>query len=108
MGRLDPLAGPTDIGEEGEALRGGAAIDHRLDLGVGELAAAADGCPRHLRRHHRTVGVEVDGPERGGPVLAREQAGGALAEDGGVQRSEEHTSELQSLMRISYARLCLK
>src|SRR3546814_1564809 len=26
----------------------------------------------------------------------------------GVHRSEEHTSELQSLMRISYAVLCLK
>src|SRR3546814_947283 len=26
----------------------------------------------------------------------------------GVQRSEEHTSELQSLMRISYAVFCLK
>src|SRR3546814_2864680 len=28
--------------------------------------------------------------------------------DGSVERSEEHTSELQSLMRISYAVLCLK
>src|SRR3546814_10099417 len=27
---------------------------------------------------------------------------------GGVKRSEEHTSELQSLMRISYAVFCLK
>src|SRR3546814_8999364 len=27
---------------------------------------------------------------------------------GGVPRSEEHTSELQSLMRISYAVFCLK
>src|SRR3546814_3446413 len=27
---------------------------------------------------------------------------------GGEQRSEEHTSELQSLMRISYAVFCLK
>src|SRR3546814_17943594 len=27
---------------------------------------------------------------------------------GGLVRSEEHTSELQSLMRISYAVLCLK
>src|SRR3546814_10157707 len=27
---------------------------------------------------------------------------------GGVERSEEHTSELQSLMRISYAVFCLK
>src|SRR3546814_5227181 len=34
-----------------------------------------------------------------------------LAETGGdavAQRSEEHTSELQSLMRISYAVFCLK
>src|SRR3546814_4498222 len=28
--------------------------------------------------------------------------------DGRAQRSEEHTSELQSLMRISYAVFCLK
>src|SRR3546814_4942719 len=28
--------------------------------------------------------------------------------DSAVQRSEEHTSELQSLMRISYAVFCLK
>src|SRR3546814_4742181 len=27
---------------------------------------------------------------------------------GGIMRSEEHTSELQSLMRISYAVFCLK
>src|SRR3546814_3120391 len=32
--------------------------------------------------------------------------GGAMAGDG--PRSEEHTSELQSLMRISYAVFCLK
>src|SRR3546814_4168411 len=31
-----------------------------------------------------------------------------LSEYGLLQRSEEHTSELQSLMRISYAVLCLK
>src|SRR3546814_1247893 len=29
-------------------------------------------------------------------------------EDVGIRRSEEHTSELQSLMRISYAVFCLK
>src|SRR3546814_5439452 len=32
----------------------------------------------------------------------------ALAAKPGEQRSEEHTSELQSLMRISYAVFCLK
>src|SRR3546814_3900900 len=31
-----------------------------------------------------------------------------LVADPSEQRSEEHTSELQSLMRISYAVLCLK
>src|SRR3546814_5329064 len=30
------------------------------------------------------------------------------AEGHAIERSEEHTSELQSLMRISYAVLCLK
>src|SRR3546814_8686548 len=36
-------------------------------------------------------------------VNAQVQAGAPL-----LRRSEEHTSELQSLMRISYAVLCLK
>src|SRR3546814_7650544 len=31
-----------------------------------------------------------------------------IPDDGQHQRSEEHTSELQSLMRISYAVFCLK
>src|SRR3546814_10101940 len=34
--------------------------------------------------------------------------GGRVAELQNLQRSEEHTSELQSLMRISYAVFCLK
>src|SRR3546814_10280601 len=34
--------------------------------------------------------------------------GGGSAAQGGADRSEEHTSELQSLMRISYAVFCLK
>src|SRR3546814_6798022 len=33
---------------------------------------------------------------------------GIIVFPGGVGRSEEHTSELQSLMRISYAVFCLK
>src|SRR3546814_5864434 len=38
------------------------------------------------------------------PALERRRDG----HPGGVKRSEEHTSELQSLMRISYAVFCLK
>src|SRR3546814_7631820 len=37
----------------------------------------------------------------------RAHAAAEIAE-GGAYRSEEHTSELQSLMRISYAVFCLK
>src|SRR3546814_9528160 len=44
------------------------------------------------------VGVHVDEDESG-PGLAAMKS---------VSRSEEHTSELQSLMRISYAVFCLK
>src|SRR3546814_3441040 len=44
------------------------------------------------------------------PVLCRIRPGktGACGRYGNVERSEEHTSELQSLMRISYAVFCLK
>src|SRR3546814_7361796 len=41
-------------------------------------------------------------------LLNRGDVGLRLLHPGGVSRSEEHTSELQSLMRISYAVFCLK
>src|SRR3546814_1145491 len=46
----------------------------------------------------------------GGIDLGHEPLGGAhvVGEDRVGVRSEEHTSELQSLMRISYAVFCLK
>src|SRR3546814_5403353 len=37
-----------------------------------------------------------------------ERCASAIGEEGREGRSEEHTSELQSLMRISYAVFCLK
>src|SRR3546814_9398088 len=43
--------------------------------------------------------------ENGEEIQIEERAGSELLE---VDRSEEHTSELQSLMRISYAVFCLK
>src|SRR3546814_2222441 len=52
---------------------------------------------------------------RGGELLPRHQlpgqegeGGDAACDQAGPHRSEEHTSELQSLMRISYAVFCLK
>src|SRR3546814_9831364 len=69
------------------------ARDRALDRPV---AAVVD-----ARRHF----VE-DGSLVGGEKFAGEDAD--IVELGGDLRSEEHTSELQSLMRISYAVFCLK
>src|SRR3546814_7901592 len=56
----------------------------------------------------RHLGIEI-GVARAGAVRAEDTA--VVGLDGtslGLERSEEHTSELQSLMRISYAVFCLK
>src|SRR3546814_1104723 len=74
-----------------------------MHTGAGRLAddqeARAGGSAHHWARPQRQV-------------RCAEPAGARLGEDA-VQRrrrlrSEEHTSELQSLMRISYAVFCLK
>src|SRR3546814_315465 len=50
------------------------------------------------------MGIETDDDELAAqPVLA----GGPVHAERGFVRSEEHTSELQSLMRISYGVFCL-
>src|SRR3546814_8629768 len=43
-----------------------------------------------------------------GALLAGKGGGGEAGPEARLFRSEEHTSELQSLMRISYAVFCLK
>src|SRR3546814_14047520 len=83
---------------------------------------------RSIVNRGAALGVALGGEHAGG-LVEHEQAGGArrfdrIAVDGdaverddecrgrierlAVDRSEEHTSELQSLMRISYAVFCLK
>src|SRR3546814_1630475 len=59
----------------------------------------------NTRRHWREdLGARVEpDPSYAGPRLIR-----ALEALRQISRSEEHTSELQSLMRISYAVFCLK
>src|SRR3546814_4892508 len=63
---------------------------------------------RSARRHHQQTAGRTLGQRR-----LRDQLGGQVVVEvgllqGGGDRSEEHTSELQSLMRISYAVFCLK
>src|SRR3546814_1740216 len=62
---------------------------------VARIAGNIGGC--HLLRAFAVAEIEI--AQHAGEVTAR-------PED--VGRSEEHTSELQSLMRISYAVFCLK
>src|SRR3546814_3433714 len=62
--------------------------------------SAADRAARQ-RRAERSTGGDLGGDGRGD----RRRGGASGARQA---RSEEHTSELQSLMRISYAVFCLK
>src|SRR3546814_8062745 len=52
------------------------------------------------------IKVSANGPTR--PLSLSTAPFPAFPTDMQAQRSEEHTSELQSLMRISYAVFCLK
>src|SRR3546814_20032151 len=66
----------------------------------------------------RSDAAAMEGIENQRTVLALQadqEMAGKIHPDGrpglgarGIERSEEHTSELQSLMRISYAVFCLK
>src|SRR3546814_5833563 len=58
-----------------------------------------DGVPGRRRRHG-----DGESGRHGGPVNLQ----GSGCGPNFIARSEEHTSELQSLMRISYAVFCLK
>src|SRR3546814_4425890 len=86
---------------------------------VARAVEAAEGAfqPRHMRKqrilanldpvHHDLAGDR--GAQGYFPLdFRRRQALQALFQDEPPDRSEEHTSELQSLMRISYAVFCLK
>src|SRR3546814_2722628 len=58
----------------------------------------------------KNIGVRGLGPTMlgGSPAIRHKRARHIFYATATVGRSEEHTSELQSLMRISYAVFCLK
>src|SRR3546814_3971180 len=70
---------------------------HAVESGAGIVDRAGD---RRQRGQRIEAGADHDaGQQNGGTDIDREET---------TDRSEEHTSELQSLMRISYAVFCLK
>src|SRR3546814_7193131 len=65
----------------------------------------------HRRRHPPRAAGDAGGAGPDPPTQGRARAhdrGGREDPSRADRRSEEHTSELQSLMRISYAVFCLK
>src|SRR3546814_3848762 len=78
----------------------------RGGMGVVDLARRADGTEVALKRI--TLHGSADEMARARQRISREAEVLTKLRHPNVVRSEEHTSELQSLMRISYAVFCLK
>src|SRR3546814_2391483 len=91
----------------------------RLQFGLGsehrmldaELAEVGADHVHHRRDRDRAEGDEPFAFGRADifvAIFGSERLADGLQIVAGIERSEEHTSELQSLMRISYAVFCLK
>src|SRR3546814_4599932 len=76
--------------------------------GPASAAAGSSAASRSAKGQERTV-IEPNFPCLGSEAIIGAQADGPRPHPRvAAIRSEEHTSELQSLMRISYAVFCLK
>src|SRR3546814_1763971 len=92
-----------EVGRLRQAM-GGALHQRHLDIAAFEGAGEAQaGLPRHIGVLH-AVNEAHRAAERDRP--SEQQVAAALLDE--PARSEEHTSELQSLMRLSYAVFCLQ
>src|SRR3546814_7381727 len=101
------LRGPCRVGGGRERFEVGE--DAALPFGCGRGAAIlpADGQAQAVEHAARLLGRLTD--DLGDALAERDAAPlGERASGIGLGRSGEHTSELQSLMRISYAVFCLK
>src|SRR3546814_10695197 len=98
--------------------------DELLDRGIARAGEMLATSPHGLRLSKQALNLNIDAPslEAAMAIEDRQQMILSAPEDHREalaaflekrppayrERSEEHTSELQSLMRISYALLCLK
>src|SRR3546814_2753811 len=90
-----------------ECLAGQRVKVRTVDLSTSGKPSSADVPPHVVAAYHRGGAGGVFTGDRGASVRAMAEAfeNWIVRQQG---RSEEHTSELQSLMRISYAVFCLK
>src|SRR3546814_9467807 len=93
------VLGDDDLGGPAEQVDRGV-LELEADLFGDDLAAGEDG---HVLQHRLAALAEPGGLDGGGLEGAADLFD---HEGGGGLRSEEHTSELQSLMRLSYAGFC--
>src|SRR3546814_3708550 len=111
-GKLELAARELGIGRgdlhaaEAERLRGMVAVEREVDAVAGGAAQRVGIDPS--RGVTCTLRIVDEGLGPASPPHAGRGHDGALQVGIAGQRSEEHTSELQSIMRISYAVLCLK
>src|SRR3546814_6991386 len=103
--------GSSDVGSS-DLRFGGEGLERRrrrLPLGPWDLreAAAAGRRSRGLLAHFSDEGLRAE-EDLMAKLLPQPQAVLGFDVCQSPRRSEEHTSELQSLMRISYAVFCLK
>src|SRR3546814_4588875 len=98
----DVCASDLDLGE-GE-------VDQRAIMGVADELRDLRGIDRPKQRFGLGIVMRLDQTvgERRVDGLRQRFAGGHRGACSADIRSEEHTSELQSLMRTSYAVFCLK
>src|SRR3546814_8365488 len=76
-----------------------------------ELAVqVAENFDKYGKNHDLKMALLIGGVQMGDQVKALDEGVDVLITTPGrlMDRSEEHTSELQSLMRLSYAVFCLK
>src|SRR3546814_2559236 len=109
--RTDTLFPDTTLFRSGRGASGHGGADDLLEWR--EFRPGPDGTrtdPRAARHRRRDEGGREDRREGGvrRPRRRRRPRGRRGGHLRRAQRSEEHTSELQSLMRISYAVFCLK
>src|SRR3546814_6697212 len=94
---------------QGKTVAAASTLDKDVRGNTGATAAAAAQVGKRVAAAATKAGVTKVVFDRGGFLFhGRVKALADAAREGGLERSGEHTSELQSLMRIPYAVFCLK